>query len=126
MRAEDAVADEQEFQVRIARARVAGGGDEVGVAFEMKEPARSCRRRRRSSRVAELAADAVAVLGRVQERLDFHAAVDGRELFARRDAGGDELVGHRVGDADDGVAARGGERFRSGGRTRGPARFGTG
>ena len=72
-------------------------------------------------RVAELAADAVSLRVGAQERFDFHAAVNGGELFARRDAGRDELVGHRVCDADDRVAAGGGEDFaaaeeRAGGR----------
>ena len=44
----------------------------------------------------------------VQERLDVHAAVDRRELFARRDAGCHHQVGHGVGHADQVVAAAGG------------------
>ena len=53
----------------------------------------------------ELAADLGAGPRRVQERVDVHAAVDGQILLGPADAGGQGLLGHRVADADDRVAA---------------------
>ena len=61
--------------------------------------------------VAQLPAHLLAMLIRLEKRLDFHAAVDRGELFARGDAGRDEQIGHRVGHAHQRVTAAGGVAF---------------
>ena len=81
---------------------------EVVVSLEMKEPG-DFADDDIIGRVAKLAADAIAMGIGGEECFDLHAAVDRGELFARGDAGGDELVGHGVGDADDRIAASGRE-----------------
>ena len=55
--------------------------------------------------------DRGALVMGVEERFDIHTAVNGRELVGRSDAGGDQTLGHRVGHANQVVAAPGGVLF---------------
>ena len=107
---EDSVADQQELHMRVGCDDAAGGGDQVVVTFEVEQPSDLSDDDVVVDK-AESPTDGVAVFVRVQERFDVHAAGDRRELLSRGHSRGDQLVGHRVGDADHPVATPGGPTF---------------
>ena len=107
---EDPVADEQKPHVGLDDNDPLRRPHDVRVAFEMKQPG-DLSDDHVLVAIAELAAHRRPLFVGVQERLDLHAAVDGRELFTLGDAGVDEQIGHRFGHAHQRMAAPRGVAF---------------
>jgi len=101
--AQDPVADEHEADLGILSKDFGGGGEDVVVPLPLEQSGD----RGEGDLVgveAQFPPDFIPRPGRVEERVDVHPAVDGGILLGAADPGEEGLLGHRVADADDGVA----------------------
>ena len=97
------VADPEESQVRNRRAQRGASSSRSSWPLRWNSraivPTTTC-----SSSNPELATNFFARHRRIQERRGLHPAVDRHVLLGPADSGGQRLLAHRVGDADDLVA----------------------
>ena len=100
--AQQSVADEQKSDVRTFANHGPRGVNHVFVPLQVKQP-RDLTDDDVPRFIAECPASHVAIFVGRQKRFDIHAAVNRRELFARRDVSGDHQIRHRIGHADERV-----------------------
>jgi len=121
---QESVADQQEADVGLHGDHLTCCLDQILVALEVKQSG-DLSDDHVLGLVAQFAACFLAIFGGVEERFDFHAAVDCGELFAWGHAGVDHQFGHGVSHADHGMASGSRPTFASSEkRTRPPALIG--